>query len=63
MVADIVTISEISVIFYLALKVVAVAVRSRLLKAESVGANSTAMIEERWRLVGEFEVKIMESGQ
>ena len=55
--------SEISVIFYLALTVVAGAVRSKLLREESEGANSRAMIEERWRLVGEFEVKIMENSQ
>lgn len=53
--------SEISVLFYLALKVVAVG--SKLLRAESVGANSRAMIEESWGLVREFEVKIMENGQ
>lgn len=63
MVENIATVSEISVLFYLALKVVAVAVGSKLLRAESVSANSRAMIGESMGLVGESEVKIMENGQ
>lgn len=56
--------SEISILFSLALKVViVVAVGSKLLRAERMDANSRAMIEVGWGLVGECELKMMENGQ
>lgn len=56
--------SEISILFCLALKVViVVAVGSKLLRAERMDANSRAMIEVGWGLVGECELKMMENGQ
>lgn len=56
--------SEISVLFCLALKVVVVvAVGSKLLRAECMGANSRAMTEVGWGLVGESELEMMENDQ
>lgn len=56
--------SEISILFSLALKVViVVAVGSKLLRAERMDANSRAMIEVGWGLVGESELEMMENGQ
>lgn len=56
--------SEISVLFCLALKVVVVVtVGSKLLRAECMGANSRAMTEVDWGLVGESELEMMENDQ
>lgn len=56
--SSIVTVSDISVVFCLALKVVG----SKLLRAECVGINSRVMIEVGLGLVGESELEMMGNG-